>query len=104
VKAFSKALYALAIVNHTTKVIMNLNIHRSQGSRKGASVVHVNGLALTLRVNVNPIMKFICTPCKCKNKYIYMILCDPIKKCKCKNIYIYMILHGYIKQCKYITM
>ncbi len=82
------------------KVIMNLNIHRSQGNKKGTSVVRVNDLGLTLRVNVNPIMKFICTLCKWKNKYIYIILCDPIKKCKCKIIYIYMILHGYIKQCK----
>jgi hypothetical protein len=30
------------------------------------SVVRVNGLGLTLRVSVNPIMKFIYTPCKCK--------------------------------------
>jgi hypothetical protein len=79
---------------------MNLNIHRSQGSRKGTFVVRVNGLGLTLRVNVNPIMKFICIMCKCRNKYIYIILCDPLKKCK--NIYIYMILHDYvnIQKCK----
>jgi len=62
--------------------------------------VCVNGLGLTLHVNVNSIMKFICTPCTCKNNYISIILCDPIKKCKCKNIYIYMILHDFIKQCK----
>jgi hypothetical protein len=24
------------------------------------------------------------TCCKCKNKYIYIILCNPIKQCKCK--------------------
>jgi hypothetical protein len=47
---------------------MNLNIHRSQGSRKGTGVVCVNGLGLTLHVNVNPIMKFIFTLGKCKNK------------------------------------
>jgi hypothetical protein len=34
--------------------------------------------------------------CKCKNKFIYIGLHNPIKQCKCKNIYIYMILHGSI--------
>jgi len=30
-----------------------------------SSVVHVNGLELTLHVSANPIMKFIYTSCKC---------------------------------------
>jgi len=42
--------------------------------------------------------------CKCKNKFIYIGLQNPIKKCKCKNIYIYMILHGSIKQCDHTTI
>jgi len=29
------------------------------------NIVHVNGLELTFYVSVNPIMKFIYTPCKC---------------------------------------
>ncbi len=87
--------------------------------------MRVNGLGLTLHVNVNPTMKFIYMPCKCKriiciyicvivniaykmckckNKYIYIILHNPIKQYKCENTNIYMILHGYVKQCKYITM
>ncbi len=41
---------------------------------------------------------------KCKNKFIYIGLQNPIKKCKCKNIYIYMILHGSIKQCDHTTI
>jgi hypothetical protein len=37
------------------------------------SVVHVNGLGLTVRVSVNPIMKFIYTLCKCKCiEFIYI--------------------------------
>jgi hypothetical protein len=45
------------------------------------NVVHVNGLGLTLHVSVNPIKKFIYTPCecKCKNKYTYMVLHDHLK-------------------------
>jgi len=35
------------------------------------------------------------TLCKCKNKFIYIILRGPIKL----YIYIYMILHGSVKQC-----
>jgi hypothetical protein len=38
--------------------------------------VHVNGLGLTIRVNVEN------ETCKCKNKYIYIILCSSIKQCK----------------------
>jgi hypothetical protein len=38
--------------------------------------------------------------CKCKNKYIYVILHGNIKQCKCKSIYLYTSLHGYEKQCK----
>jgi len=45
-------------------------------------VVHLNGLGLTLSVNF--IMKFIYISCKCKNKYIYMILCSCEKQYKCK--------------------
>jgi hypothetical protein len=73
---------------------------------KMTSVVCVNGLELTLCVNINPIMKLIYTlcKCKCKNKYIYIVLRGPIKQGKCKNTYIHMILHGYVKQCECITM
>jgi hypothetical protein len=55
----------------------------------------------TYTLSVNPIVKFIYTLCKCKNKYIYIILFSPIKQCKWKYIYIYMILHGNVKQYKY---
>jgi hypothetical protein len=45
------------------------------------------------------------TPCKGKNKYIYIILCGPIKQCKCLYLFIIIIiLHSYVKQCKYRTM
>jgi hypothetical protein len=47
------------------------------------SVVHVNVLGLTLCININLMVKFIYTPCKCKNQYIYIVL------------------HGYVKQFKY---
>jgi hypothetical protein len=47
-------------------------------------VVRVNGLGLTLRVSVTPIMKFIYTPFKCK-----------------KNLYNF---NGLAKQCKYVTI
>ncbi len=67
-----------------------------------------NGLGLTPCVSVNPMMKFIYTPCKCKckNNYIYVVLRGYVKtcKCKCKNKHVYMILHGYVKQCKCKTM
>ncbi len=54
------------------------------------SIVHVNGLGLTLRVSVNPIMKCVSV------KWCKLILCC-VKQCKCKNN-IYMVLHGSIKQ------
>jgi hypothetical protein len=49
--------------------------------------VHVNGLGFTFRVNVNPILKFIHTLCKCKCiKFIYVRLSANVKykMCKCK--------------------
>jgi len=51
--------------------------------------VCVNGLELTLCVNVNPIMKLIYTlcKCKCKSKFIYIVLRGSIKQGKYKNIH-----------------
>ncbi len=53
------------------------------------SVVHVNGLGLTLRVSVNPIMKFIYTMCKCKCiKFIYICVSVNVEyeMWKCKTV------------------
>ncbi len=45
-----------------------------------SSVVPANGLSLTLYVNVNPIMKFIYTLCKCKSIiFIYIRVSVSIK-------------------------
>jgi hypothetical protein len=54
-------------------------------------VVCVNGLGLTLRVSVNPIMKFIYTPSKCKRIiFIYIHINVKYEMCKCKiNIFIW---------------
>jgi len=40
------------------------------------SVVHVNVLGLTLGININLIMKFIYTPCKC---LISIYICENVK-------------------------
>jgi len=72
----------------------NLNFYKfvqlARGLEVQTSVVRVNGLELTLRVSLNPIVKFIYTPCKCKTMYIYIYI----------YIYVYMIWHGHVKQYK----
>jgi hypothetical protein len=70
-------------------------LHGITGSKLGSgvrqvyiSVVRVNGLGLTLRINVK----------QCKTKYIHIILRVHIKKFKCQNNNKY--IHGYVKQCR----
>jgi hypothetical protein len=72
---FQTSIVALRVV---TKLLIWDN-------RVTTSVVHVNGLGLTLCVNVNPIMKFIYISCKCK--------CI---------ISIYIHIHVNVKLCKFI--
>jgi hypothetical protein len=60
------------------------------------NVVYVNGLGFTLRVNVNPIMKFIYIMCNCKHM-IFIYICVNVsvnveyETCKCN-----------VKSCKFI--
>jgi len=71
-------------------------------------------LGLTLYININLIMKFIYTPCKClicrtmKHLNIsvksYKFILNCVIQCKCKNQYIYIDLHGYVKQFKCKTI
>jgi hypothetical protein len=55
------------------------------------SVVHVNGLGLTLHVSVNPIMKFIYILCKCLifiYNHVSVIVHVEHEMCKCKFYFI----------------
>ncbi len=50
-------------------------------------------------VSVKPCKLILCCvkQCKCKPKYIYIILCGSIKKCKCKK---YTYLYDFTWLCK----
>jgi hypothetical protein len=84
-KVLTNLIITLKIGLHSNNHLTLVNI----------SVVHVNGLGLTLSVNV--IIKFIYTSCRCKNKYVHMILCGCEKEYKCKIKHIYMILYSWVK-------
>jgi hypothetical protein len=69
--------------------------------------VHVHGLGLTLHVSVNvKLCKFILChvkqhKCKCKIKYIHMVLHDYVKECKCKTntfIWFYALVLNNVKK------
>jgi hypothetical protein len=66
------------------------------------NVLFLSGLGFEWCVNVHVKLfkSILCCvkqyKCKCKSKYIPMILCWHIKLCKCKNKPTYMVLHGYV--------